>query len=227
MSPSFLRTVVTLIGKDLRLEWRSRARLNATLFFALLTLFLFSFASGPVHSILAANAPGYLWLALLLSSVLALGESMRIEIENDMLEALRLTPVDARALFLAKAVVNAGFLAVLGFVLVPVAVALYGAELKLGFPRLAGTIVLGSLAMSAPGTLYATIATQARARDVLLPLLLFPIIVPGLLASVRSTALIMEGDPMEQLGSWTMLLVVFDVLYWVVCTVLYPRIVEE
>lgn len=224
---SLLRAVGTLVAKDLRLEWRSRARINATLFFALLTLFLFSFASGPVHSLLAANAPGYLWLALLLSSILALGESMRIETENDMLEALRLTPVDAHALFLAKALVNAGFLALLGFLLTPIAVALYGPELVLGLPRLYGIITLGALAISAPGTLYATIATQARARDVLLPLLLFPVIVPGLIASVRATALIMEGDPMEQLHNWTVLLAVFDGLYWVLCTVLYPRIIEE
>jgi heme exporter protein B len=224
---TFWRTFTTIVGKDIRLEWRSRSRVNATLFFALLTLFLFSFAAGPVHSLLAANAPGYLWLALLLSSVLALSESMRIEVENDMLEALRLAPVNQYALFLAKAVVNAGFLTLLGFVLVPIAMALYGPELSLGLPRLLLTIVLGSLAISAPGTLYATIATQARARDVLLPLLLFPVIVPGLLASVRATALVMEGDPMEQLANWTTLLVIFDILYWVLCTVLYPRIVEE
>ncbi|MBC7792757.1 MAG: heme exporter protein CcmB [Clostridia bacterium] len=224
---TLLRTIATLVVKDLRLEWRSRARVNSTLFFALLTLFLFSFASGPVHAILAANAPGYLWLALLLASVLALGESMRIEVENDMLEALRLSPVDARALFLAKALVNAAFLTLLGVVLVPVVIALYGAELILGLPRLVGTLGLGALAVSAPGTLYATIAAQARARDVLLPLLLFPVIVPGLLASVRATALIMQGDPMNQIGSWTTLLVIFDGLYWLLCTVLYPRVIEE
>jgi heme exporter protein B len=223
----FLRSFITLVSKDLRLEWRSRARINATLFFALLTLLLFSFAAGPAHAVQAQNAPGYLWLALLLASVLLLGESLRLELENDSLEALRLLAADAKALFLAKAFTNALFCFLLGVVLIPVTVALYGAEVKLGMPLLVGVVALGTLAIAAPGTLYATIAAQARARDVLLPLLLFPVLVPGLLASVRASALVMQGDPMNQMGSWLVLLGIFDGLYWILCTVMYGRVIEE
>lgn len=224
---TFVRNVATLVAKDLRLEWRSRTRINATVFFALLTLLLFSFAAGPAQSLQSANAPGYLWLALMLSSILLLGESLRLEFENDSFEALRLMAVDARALFLAKALTNAFFCFVLGVILVPVAVGLYGAEIKLGVPRLIGVIALGTFAIAAPGTLYATIAAQIRARDVLLPLLLFPVLVPGLLASVRASALIMQGDPMDQTGSWLMLLGVFDALYWILCTLMYGRVLED
>jgi heme exporter protein B len=155
---SFARQYLTLVVKDLRLETRSRSRLNATLFFALLTLLLFSFASGPAHALLSANAAGYLWLALLLSSVLLLGESLRLETDNDNLEALRLLPVSARALFLAKATTNALFLFALGAVLVPVAIGLYGIEVKLGVPALLGVVALGAVGVAAPGTLHATIA---------------------------------------------------------------------
>jgi heme exporter protein B len=224
---SFVREVMTLTAKDLRLEWRSRTRVNATLFFALLTLLLFSFAAGPAQALQSANAPGYLWLALLLSSVLLLGESLRLELENDSLEALRAMAVDARALFVSKALTNALFCFLLGVVLVPVAVGLYGAEVKLGVPRLLGVVALGTLAIAAPGTLYATIAVQIRARDVLLPLLLFPVLVPWLLASVRASSLVMQGDPMGQAGSWLILLAVFDALYWILCTLLYGRVIED
>lgn len=224
---SFAGKVVTLVAKDLRLEWRSRTRINATLFFALLTLLLFSFAAGPSHSVQSANAPGYLWLALILSSVMLLGESLRLELENDSLEALRMLAVDARALFISKALTNAFFCFLLGVILLPVAIVLYGAEVKLGVPRLIGVIALGTLAIAAPGTLYATIAVQVRARDVLLPLLLFPVLVPGLLASVRASSLIMQGDPMDQVGSWLALLGIFDALYWILCTLMYGRVIED
>ncbi|MEZ4273489.1 MAG: heme exporter protein CcmB [Myxococcota bacterium] len=100
--PSLLSTLWTVMRKDFLLEWRGRARINATLFFALLTLLMFSFAVGPDHAMLRRIAPGFLWLAIFLSSVLSLSESMRIERENDALDGLRLIPIDARALFWAR-----------------------------------------------------------------------------------------------------------------------------
>ena len=88
-------------------------------------------------------------------------------------------------------------------------------------------LFLGCAAISAPGTLYAAIAANARARDVLLPLLLFPVLIPGLLASVKGTALILEGDPMHQVGSWVGLLGAFNVLYWSLGFALFPRVIED
>lgn len=223
---SVAHAVVVLFAKELRLEWRGRARLGATAFFAVLTLLLFSFAAGPRPKLLAAGAAGYLWLALVFASTLALAESARIEEENRALEGLRLVPVPLGAVFLAKAGANTLFLALLTLIVVPLAVALYDVSVVEGFAELAVVMLLGCAAIAAPGTLYATIATQAAARDVLLPLLLFPIIVPGLIAAVRGTELVLEGDAMGALGSWTSLLVVFNVLYWIVCTLLFGRVVE-
>ncbi|MEZ4273488.1 MAG: heme exporter protein CcmB [Myxococcota bacterium] len=119
------------------------------------------------------------------------------------------------------------FLFVLSVMMVPVAVAIYGTELALGFPRLCSILLLGAAAISAPGTLYSAIAAQARARDVLLPLLLFPILVPGLLAAVKATALVMHGDAMQQLSDWSTLLGGFALIYWILCTVLFGRVIEE
>lgn len=130
-SLSIIMATIGIIRKDLLLEWRGRARLNATLFFAVMTLLLFSFAVGPKEKMLAQNAGGYLWLGILLSSVLSLGESFRIEKENEALEGLRLLPVDARALFLGKAVANTALLFGLSCFLVPVSVALYSVD-KIG-----------------------------------------------------------------------------------------------
>jgi heme exporter protein B len=225
--PGLLASTWVLFWKDLLLEWRSRARVNALVFFSLATLLLFSFALGPDTALLRRNAGGYLWLALLLSSVLALGESFRVERENSSLEGLRLVPVDTRSIFLAKGIANAVLLTALGVLLVPVLVALLDVRIVLSWGNLLIIIALGCLAIAAPGTLYGAIASHARARDVLLPLLLFPILIPALVAAAKGTTLIFEGDPMTQFPSWIALLGSFDLLYWALGIVLFPRVIEE
>ena len=222
-----LRSTWVLLCKDLLLEWRTRARLNALVFFALATLLLFSFALGPDTKLLQRHAAGYLWLAILFSSVLSLAESFRVEQENACLDGLRLAPADARAIFLSKALGNGLLLVVLGVLLVPVMAALYGVRITLGLGPLALTLLLGCMGLSAPGTVYASIASNARARDVLLPLLLFPLIIPALLAAAKATNLVLQGDPMNQLGSWLGLLGGFNLIYWSLGFLLFPRVIED
>ncbi|NOJ96210.1 ABC transporter permease [Corallococcus coralloides] len=225
--PGLLTTTLVLMRKDLLIEWRTRARLNALVFFAMATLLLFSFALGPDTKLLERNAGGYLWLAILFASVLSLGESFRVETENACLDGVRLAPADARAIFLSKALGNALLLLALAVVLVPVMVALYGVRIVTGVGDLAGILVLGSLALSAPGTVYAAISSNARARDVLLPLLLFPLVIPALLSAAKGTTLVLQGDPMQQLGSWQGLLLGFNLIYWGVGFLLFPRVIED
>jgi heme exporter protein B len=222
-----LGDVGLILGKDLLLEWRTRTRLNALIFFSFATLLMFSFALGPDTKLLEQNAGGYFWLAILFSSVLALGESFRVERENASLDGLRLAPIDGRAIFLGKALGNALLLTVLGVLLLPVMVALYGVTLVMGFGRLFAVLVLGSMAISWPGTVHSAIASNARARDVLLPLLLFPLIVPALLAAVKATSLVLHGDPMLQLDSWLGLLIAFNLIYWALGLALFPQVIED
>jgi heme exporter protein B len=225
--PGLFRSAAILFGKDLLLEWRTRARTNALVFFALATLLLFSFALGPDPLALRRNASGYLWLGVLFASTLSLGESFRVEAENGALDGLLLLPTDPRALFLGKAVGNAVLLFSLSCLLLPVMVGLFNVRVPMGFGAFAGVAALGCLSISAPGTLYSAIANQARARDVLLPLLLFPILIPALLAAVKATALVLEGDPMGQLGSWLGLSASFNLVYWGLGFLLFPRVVED
>jgi heme exporter protein B len=218
--------LIVALRKETLMQWRTRARFLAVLAFGATALLLFSFAVGPDAAALRRHAPGFLWLALLLSSTLALAESFHGELEQRALEGLLLLPASARALFYGKALVNAAQLSLLGAVLVPLTVVLYDTTL----PRpagLAGVIVLGASGLSAPGTLYAAMSSQARARQTLLPLLLFPLVVPVLLSAVKATALLTTGDPMGQLRSWVTLLVCFDAIYWSLCGLLFERVVEE
>jgi len=214
------------LRKEALLQWRTRARFLAVFAFGATALLLFSFAVGPDAGALRRHAPGFLWLALLLSSTLTLAESFQSEHEQRALEGLLLLPASPRALFYAKALANAAQLVLLGAALVPLAVVLY--DMPLSRPAgLLGVILLGAGGLSAPGTLYAAMSSQAHARQTLLPLLLFPLVVPVLLASVKACALLLTGDPMGQLPSWALLLGCFDAIYWSLCGLLFERVVEE
>jgi heme exporter protein B len=223
-----LRQLVTLLRKDLRLEWRRRARLLVVLVFGGMTLLLFSFALGPDSTVLGRASGGLLVLALLLSSTLGLAESFRVEHEDRALEGLFLLPVEPVAVFYSKAITNTLFLLVLAPVLAPAALILYSVEMDPGavfdFALIWGLAAAG---LAAPGTLYSGMTSRMRGQDVLLPLLLFPLVGPLLLASVKSLSLVILGDAMDQLDSWRNLLIAFDVIYWSIGGVLYPFVCEE
>jgi heme exporter protein B len=218
--------LMVALRKDLLLQWRSRAQLVAIFAFGAAALLLFSFAIGPDSLALREHAAGFLWLALLLASTLSLAESFEREMEEHALEGLLLLPASARALYYGKAVANWAQLAILGVALVPVAVVLYDAG-TVRLVALLAVILLGTAGLSAPGTLYAAMTAQTRARQTLLPLLLFPLVVPVLLAAVKATSLLILGDPMEQLRPWAILLVLFDVVHWSLGGLLFGRVVEE
>jgi heme exporter protein B len=217
----------TLARKELLLQWRTRARFGSVLMFGITALLIFSFAVGPDSTALKAHASGYLWLALLLMSTLSLQESARLDVQNGALEALVLLPVDGRALYYAKALVNTITLGTLGTLLVPIVAVLYDASAKEGVGLLILAVWLGAAALVAPGTLYAVLTSRARAGDVMLPLLLFPLVVPALLGSVKATEVIMLGDPMGRVYSWLGLVVAFDAIYWSLCGLLYPLLLED
>lgn len=218
--------LVAAIRKELLLQWRTRGQMMAVFVFGAAALLLFSFAIGPNSLALRTFSGGFLWLGLLLSSTLTLSESFHAEMENRAMEGLLLLPSDPRALYYAKAIANWLQLTLLGVALVPVMVVLYDA----GTTRLLTLlliIILGAAGLSAPGTLYAAMTSQLKSKQTLLPLLLFPLIVPALLASVKATSLVILGDAMGEAKSWLILLGAFDLIYWSMCGLLYGRVVEE
>lgn len=218
--------MIAALRKEMLLQWRTRAQFLAVFVFGATALLLFSFAVGPNAEDLRKFSAGFLWLGLLLSSTLTLSESFHAEMENRALEGLLLLPADPRVLYYGKAIANWLQLTFLGIALVPVMVVLYDAGTT-QIPMLILVVALGAAGLSAPGTLYAAMTAQVKSKQTLLPLLLFPLIVPALLASVKSTSLLILGDPMGSLGSWLALLGAFDAIYWALCGLLYGRVVEE
>lgn len=215
-----------MLLKEALLHWRGRGQLVSTAAFGAITLLLFSFAVGPNSQLLRQHSAGFLWLAILLGSTLSLGESLRVETEHRALEGTLLLGVGERAIFYAKALALTVQLTFLGWILIPVMVVLYDAG-TMKVPGLMLTVAAGAAGIAAPGTLYAAMAAGTRDRQVLLPLLLFPLLVPLLLSSVRVTSLLILGDPMEQLSSWLTLLLAFDAIYWSLCGLLFGKVLEE
>ena len=230
-----LRRSWILLWKDLLIERRAKAAFNAMAFFAGIVLLTFGFAVGPeapgvetgVETLLQHLSPGLGWVAILFTSQLAADRSFQLELERGGLDALRVYPGDRKALYFGKLLANLAILLLMEAVLLPFAAILYSLDLWARLPALAGVAVLTTIALSATGTFYAALTANLRARQVLLPLLLFPVLIPVLLAAVKATGLVLRGDPMNELGSWVKLLGAADVLFLVVAALTFEYVVEE
>ncbi|MFW6078664.1 MAG: heme exporter protein CcmB [Gemmatimonadota bacterium] len=218
---------LAVAGKDLTAEWRARANLNAVIAFAGVSLLLFGFALGPDAEALRGAAAGILWLTILFSGVLAFNRSYQVELEGGALETLLLYPGDRRALFVGKLLANLAFVIGIELLAVPVAAVLYDLPILRPLPGLLGVMLLGTVGFVTLGTFYAAISSRLRAREVMLPLLLFPLLVPVLIGAVEATSALLVGDPMGDASAWTRLLVVFDVIYLTVCVLAFEHVIEE
>lgn len=227
MPPTEIERVLAVLWKDLTAERRSRANFNAVAFLAALTLLLFGFALGPDQAATRQAGGGIIWLTVLFSGVLAFHRSYQIELENGALDALLLYPGDRRAIFVGKLLANLVFIALLEAVLLPVAAVLYDLPLLAAPVRLALVLALGTLGFVTLGTFYAAMASRLRAREVLLPLLLFPMLIPLLLGAVVATGALLQGDPMGQAGAWLRLLVVFDVIFLAATFLAFDHVIED
>lgn len=220
-------TVGLIMMKDLRQESRSRTVLTATVFFSAITLLIMGFAVGADPQVLETVAPGVLWVALAFAGVITASQSWAGELEDGALEQLLLYPVPRATLYLGKMLANWLYLVVLSLLLLPVSLVLYDVSLGERWPMLLLVLVLGTLAFSLIGTFYAALTVTMRARESLLPLLMFPVIVPALLASVGATTELMRFEDTAMARDWLRLLVGFALGYLVVCTTLFHFLLEE
>jgi heme exporter protein B len=220
-----MRRVRAVAGKDLTAEWRTRANFNAVTFFGALMLLLFGFALGPDVETLRRAAPGVIWLTVLFSGVLSFNRSYQIELENDALEVLLGYPGDRRTIFLGKLAANLTFVLLVEAVIVPLTAVLYGLSLVRPLPGLVGVLLLGTFGFVTLGTFYSALSSRSRAREVLLPLLLFPMLVPLLIAAAQATAALIAGDPMGDGRTWMGVLAAFDVIFFVASLYAFEHVI--
>ena len=211
-------TVATL-QKDLRLEWRSKDAVNSMLFFSLLVVVIFSFSFNPTAEESRQIAGGLIWVAFLFAAVVALNQTWARELRNQVLDAYRVSPAPAVALFLAKAIGNFIFVSVLEALMTPLFIVFYSLRaLGLGW-QLIPVASLGTWALVVNGTFFAAMSIRTRSREIMLPLLLFPISIPALLAMVEATTSILTGENSAKF--WIVLLAVYDVVFTTVCLLLF------
>jgi heme exporter protein B len=223
----FLRQLRTLIWKDLLVEARGRETVLAGGVFALLVLVIFNFAFDLRVENVAAVAPGVLWVTVTFAGVLSLGRAFARERDRRTLDGLLLAPIDRSALYLAKVITSVLSMLVVEVVALPAFIALF--NLVVDLPLLVLALVLGTLGLAGVGTLFAAIAAHTRAREVMLPLLLFPIQVPVILATVKSTgaAIRVPGLDPPDVGQWLGLLIAFDALFLGLSVLLFDYAIEE
>lgn len=213
--------------KDLTTERRTKANFNAVVFLATLMLLLFGFALGPDADALRAAGAGILWLTVLFSGVLAFNRSYQLELDNGALEALLMYPGDRRAIFLGKLVSNLAFVLLVLVVVVPIAAILFDLAVVTPFFGLVTVLLLGTFGFVTLGTFYAAMASRSRAREVLLPLLLFPMLIPLLVGSVEATSALLQGDAMGHSIAWLKLLVAFDIIFFVASLFAFEYVIED
>lgn len=213
--------------KDVTVELRARERVNAMLFFAALVLFIFNFALGPDQEKLREVAPGLLWLAFLFTGMLGLARSFQAERENECFEELLLTPGDRESIYYGKLAGNVLFMAMAEALILPLFGVLYNLDIWEHLPSLALVALLGTVGFSTIGTLLAAMTAHLRAREVMLPLLLFPLTVPVILGSVRATEAILAGEGLVGVSHWLKLLAGFDVIFLVVSPLVFEFVLEE
>ncbi len=216
-----------LVQKDLLIESRTKQSFNAMVFFAGLVLLIFSFAIGPDTDLLRRIAGGLLWIGITFTGMLSLSRTYQSEEAAGGLEALRQYPGDLRAIYLGKLATNIILLLLVEVILFPAASILFQIEMWANAVDLALVALLGTLGFSLIGTFYAALTVHIRAREVMLPLLVFPVLVPIILGAVKATTLILAGDVLGEAGVWIRLLLGFDIIFFVVCVWLFPIVLEE
>jgi heme exporter protein B len=217
----------TIFLKDVKTELRSRAFLGTTFMFAVLVIIIFNFAFEMTSENTPKLASGILWIAFLFSGTLGLGRSFQVERENDCINGLTLSPVDRMSIFWGKTAGNILFLVAIQIVVIPMFIVLYNINVMERFLPMVTVIFLADLGFMSVGTLISAMSANLKARELLLPVLLLPILVPLLIFAAGATNALIDSGDMSIYYSRTKLIAAFDVIFFVVSSIVFEYIVDE
>jgi heme exporter protein B len=223
--PSLWKATLAIVQKDLAAELRSRELISAMLVFSLLVILIFNFALELDIKVRQSVTAGVLWTTFAFAGTLGLNRSMAVEKDRGCMDGLLLAPVDRAAIYFGKSISNLAFMLIVEMIVLPIYSMLYNVNLFQG--GLLGVILLGSIGYTAVGTLLSAMSVQTRTRDVLLPILLFPVAVPVLLASVKASGGLLAGAEFSEILTPLNLLIVCDVIFIAVAFMVFDFVVEE
>jgi heme exporter protein B len=221
-----LRRVRAIARKDLTTELRAKAGFNGVASLAVTILILLGLALGPDASALRNAAVGAVWLATLFSGVLAFNRSFQVELESGALEPLLLYPGPRWTIFAGKLLANLIFVGLMVAIVMAAGVVLFGITIPQDWPALLAVAALGVVGLVGLGTFYASMSSRSRAREVLLPLLLFPMLVPVLLAATTASKAILGADLMHEAGAWIRLLIGYDMVFLIATFIAFEHVIE-
>jgi len=225
MKTPFFYVVISIIRKDFSAELRSRELIGSMGLFALLSVLIFSFALELDRIARTESISGVLWVTIAFASILGLNRSMAMERDQGNLDGLLIAPIHRSAIFCGKLVGNFVFTLVIALLLLPLMTILYNVSLISGW--LIAVLILRTLGFTTIGTLLAAMTVQTRAREALLPIVMMPIVLPVLLASVRASTNILNAAPQEGWIDWVNILAVVDIVYLTLCFLFFEYVVEE
>ena len=222
---NFLKAVGAVVWKDLRAEFRSRELFSAMLVFSLLIILIFNFALELDVKTRQSVTAGVLWSTFAFAGTLGLNRSMAIEKDRGCLDGLLLAPVDRSAIYFGKVISNLVFMLIVEVIVLPVYSVLY--SVNLFQPGLLLVILLGSIGYVGVGTLLSAMSVQTRTRDILLPILLFPVVIPVLLAAVKASGGFLTGAEWSEILLPVNLLIAYDIIFIAVAFMVFDSVVEE
>ncbi|MDX2208635.1 MAG: heme exporter protein CcmB [Gemmatimonadales bacterium] len=222
-----LRAAWAIAAKDLRIEWRSRTAILTASLFAILVELIIVFGRDAGTVSYAMLAPSVLWITIALSSLVALNRAFLLEREHGALEGILAAPVNRSALFWGKWFANLVFVLAVVTVAFPLWVLFFNVEPSTGLYGVMGLAVLGAIGFTAVGTVFSAMTVRTRHAELLLPVLMLPFMLPPVFFAAQATMRLLGGRPMEELWGWLRLLALFDVVFLVLATLIFPAVVDE
>lgn len=217
--------ILVILRKDLISESRTRDVAASVLIFALLVIVIFNFAFEPGGETTKLVAPGILWVAITFAGVLSFNRSFVLEKENGCLEGLKLCPINKEIIYLGKMLGSLLFLLTVEIIIFPIFSVLF--NLPLFMPKVALIAVLATVGLVSVGILFSALSVHTKAREILLPILFFPVCAPVIIAAVEATGMVLQGEALGSLSSWLQIMAVFDVVFVVVSVLIFEFVIEE
>ncbi len=227
MNPRSYNQFAAIFYKDLLLELRSKEIVTTMLLYSLTVVVIFNFAYDAEPAVIAKQAPSILWIAFTFASTLGLNRAFSREQENGMMQGILLAPVDRGVIFISKFAGNVIFMLVFELITLPIMIVLLDLQVASILLPLLMIIMLGNIGFASVGTIFSTISGNTRSREIMLPVLLFPVSIPVILSSIKATTALFAGSTGMQMWSWVRILGGFDLIYLVICFLLYEYVVEE
>ena len=223
----FFRVIRWIVWKDLISEIRSRENVSSMFFFALIIILIFSLSLSMDQEMVKEMIPGILWIAFSFTGIIGLGKSFLVETQNDCMENLLMAPIPKGAVYLGKLLGNFLFMLVVEIIILPLFVIFFNLDIFGQIPMIMLICFLGTLGLAAMGTLLSAMTVQIKAREVMFPLMLLPLVVPVIIGAVEATKGALNGDPLQLYQQWIQLLAVFDLVFLIVSYWLFEFILED